>query len=237
MSKYTLSDYGDCQLYGFYATLALEAFQYEAETGSIRAIEWVLQCAGGLDLLKDAIHRYEILVTIGITFYNFARDANFRYGISNVAQTKFDEQHQLYQGLVKQFVEDCPSYMIMELFKNRLNFLVDLVYVAFVTSTRIRDEKHHSDAMQKVKKYILIARQEKDTFPKLLLGLFEYQAAKLDYSRQLDRTPDYNKIFGHFSKAIQHLSQYKDNEHSVATYYYDVVYGELNSGIMFCLDN
>ena len=225
LSKCILTDFEVNQLYGLYATLALEAFQYEAETGSMRAIEWVLQCAGGIDLLSEFHHRYEILVTIGITFYNFARDANFRYGMTNETQIKFDYQRRLYSYLVSKLNERFPDHMMQT--NDELQFLADLISVAFTTSARIRDAVHHWRATQRAKYFLKMVVEERARMPKLLLGLYEYQAAKLLYSSQDKFVLNYVEIFEHFSRAIQHLSHYKDGEHSVATYYYDAVYGEL----------
>ena len=229
LSKCILTDFSDSQLYGLYATLALEAFQYEAETGSMRAIEWMLQCAGGLDLLSEFYQRYEILVTIGITFYNFVRDANFRYALTNETQIKFDQQYRLYRHIVSKFKEqflDCTMRKQKQEIEE-LEFLADLITVAFVTSARIRDAQCHPDEMFTAKYFLEVRAREKARMPKLLLGLYEYQAAKLLYSSQDEFVLDYVEIFEYFSRAIQHLSHYKDNEHSIATYYYDAVYGEL----------
>ena len=61
--------------YEFFMKIALEAFQYEAETGSIAAFDWAIKLVEKMsDYLGDWQKQYVILVDIGFTIYNYIRD-------------------------------------------------------------------------------------------------------------------------------------------------------------------
>ena len=66
--------------YEFFMKIAIEAFQYEAETGSIIPLDWAIELVEKMsDYLVDWQKQYVILVDIGFTIYNYIRDASYRY--------------------------------------------------------------------------------------------------------------------------------------------------------------
>jgi len=68
----------------FYSKIALETFQYGAESGSIIAFEWAFVLLAEMnEHLNDSCwqDQYIILVHIGFAFYNYAQDVRYRYGM------------------------------------------------------------------------------------------------------------------------------------------------------------
>ena len=210
------------QLYGFYSTLVLEAFQHEAETGSIRAVEWVMECAQNLNNLKDLNEQYEILVAISLIFYNFARDARYRYGITAEAENRFEVQYMRFKTLVEQY----NHYNIKQNEKNYLKSMTDLILLAFISNGPIPDRDRRLKVLSTASSTLNRAKVD-NCFPDLLIGLFAYHYARLRYQSTENQVRWYSIIIEYYSKATEHLSIYANDETSLASYFYDVVFGKL----------
>ena len=204
--------------FGFFATLAFEAFKYEAKTGSLKAIEWSLKWLEYLPRLVDKRERYEIMVDVGFTFYNFTRDARFRYGITNEEKNRFFDIHVEFKKLVLAFT------LSSELNENRkecLHAFVGLIYVGFATSVCSDREYSRNNALEICE--IALQPSESDVvgMPDILTGLYAYHAAKLYYLKR-----HVSVAASYFCIALDNLLTYARSESSLASYYYDVISGK-----------
>ena len=205
--------------YKFFEKIALEAFQYESETGSIRAIEWVLAILTKLDHVTMFDH-FTVLVNVGFTMYNYVRDMNYRYGLTDDEQLRFLKQLDLYNLLQEKFFDKYRSQSRPE---DRIHLLclADVVYVAFVTCIQSRDEKHRFWAVTKSNKAIAQYKNEDCLMPSILMGLHLHHNAKLKQT--------YGCIvaaWNNFNKALGCLVHWEKCKASMETYFYDALYGK-----------
>ena len=208
--------------YQFFMKIALEAFQYEAETGSIAALDWAIELVEKMsDYLGDWQKQYVILVDIGFTIYNYIRDARYRYA------TPVDEiQHSFrlcdrYRSVVNKTLLNCINEASDQ---KDLEHLTGAIYIAILSSSSAmsRIDKHRSWATElcdEVLKHRIDTSVHK--CPSIIMGLHLYLAGQLHYQNDV-----FDKAWHHFVKAVEYLKPLGKNERSTASYFYDAVFGE-----------
>ena len=221
------------EFFKFYRKIALEAFQYEAEFGSIAALDWALTLAMQMsNLIQDRsfeslvdigdfnfppYQQYVVLVDIGMTMYNYVRDAKHRYAISDKEQQHSMEIFDCYLGLVKALES------IRHHDRLHLVYLADLIYVAQVTSSPLsRSEMHRSNAMKKSRRMLQLLNDswQREHCPSILIGLHLHHSGKLHYMNE-----SYHLAWIDYYNALDYLKSWEDYIGSSASYYHDVVYG------------
>ena len=222
------------EFFEFYQQIALEAFQYEAEFGSITALDWALTLAMQMSyLIQDRsfeslvdigdftfppYQQYVVLVDIGMTMYNYVRDVKHRYAISDQEQQHSMEIFDCYLGLVKGLVG------IGRHDKLHLVYLADLIYAAQVTSSPLnRSEMHRSNAITKSRRMLQLLNNswQREHCPSILIGLHLHHSGKLHYMNG-----NYHLAWIDYYNALDYLKFWEDYTGSTASYYFDVIYGE-----------
>ena len=204
--------------YGFYATLTLEAFQYEAATGSIKAIEWFFICFKQ-KRFSNFRDQYLILVDIGFTFYNFTRDLKYRYGaLSNEIIIRFKQQFKTFQTFVDLLPKSSSTRFLQS--------LKDLIYVGFVTSScRYCSQEDYCNAMKLAKKVIYYDHYYQGLSP-ILCGLAVHHAAKLfNLTTQVHEHRSLTPI-QLYANAIVKLRAHAEKSDGSASYFYDAIGGK-----------
>ena len=222
------------QVVNFYQKIALETFQYEAEFGSITALVWAITLAEQMsefvknqeDEVESAskmadydipFEQYTFLVDIGLTMYNYVRDAKHRYAILDKEQQQSMKLFDRYNQLVK-------NLSVRDSDKLHLEYLADLIYVAQVTSTITlkQSEMLRLKAMEKSERVLRHENDSPNQHPSILIGLHFYHTAKLHYINR-----DYSLAWNEYHNAVNHLKSLENCTGSTASYYYDVIYGKL----------
>ena len=214
--KFSFDDYDK-----FFSEVALEAFQFEAESGSIAALDWAIALVETLDdYVKDQFKRYVILVDIGFTMYNYIRDAKNRYLMPDEEQCRFLKLFHRYKKLLGKgtFLANFSVYD-----QWHLGYLADTIYVSFIaSSTTLKHSKNHrSYAKEKLNKALKYCLDSNTNYPSILAGLLLYHSGKLDYLNE-----DFESAWAAYIDAMENLKYLAENEGSTASYYYDVFYGE-----------
>ena len=208
------------ECYEFYMKIALEAFQYEAETGSIIALDWALKLVKNFkDYLKDWNQQYVILVDIGFTMYNYARDTNHRYAIPDAEQYQLFELFDYYNELVHKIEAKIDA----EENQWHLECLSDAVYIAIITSTTLAlNKEHRLIAVRKSSNVLQYRNNANLRCPTILMGLHLYLAGKLHYlNNKIDSAMDC------YFHAAECLKCTKDVKGSMSvSYFYDAIYGK-----------
>jgi len=192
-----------------------EAYQYEMESGSLRAIEWELELilADKLNDLAIWEDKYVILVFIGFTFYNFARDARYRYAMSEETHYRFYELFYRYKELVKHICD--ANAEIDEIQKHHIEMLENVIYVAFIVN--IHDENHFSDALE------MLDRNNSSSNPGILNGLHLHYYAKLQaVEGNMDESL---KEFETVTTTL--LAMFGVGKAFFTSYYYDAIIGKI----------
>ena len=215
INRFSSGDY-----YTFFSEVALEAFQFEAESGSIAALDWALTLVEALgDYVKDQFEQYVILVDIGFTMYNYVRDTKIRYSMLDEEQRRFFKLFDRYKKLVSKL---STNFLVYDQW--HLGYLADAIHVSVVASSnRLSHSKtHRSYAKEKLNKALKYRLNNPDMkYPSILAGLLLYYSGKLDYLNE-----DFESAWTAYLDAMQNLKCLAKNEGSTASYYYDVFYGE-----------
>ena len=205
--------------YEFYMKIALEAFQYEAEYGSILALAWGLELVEKMsDLVQDWREQYVILVDIGFTMYNYIRDASYRYAIS------IEEIHNSFRlcDRYRNLVTKTSGIVQGDKNQRYLNYLADAIYIAIVASSPlIRTDNYRSCAMEKSGNLLRYRIGSESQCPPILLGLHLYLAGKLHHESNT-----INEAWKNFVEAVKRLKCFGKTTRSIAAYFYDAVFGE-----------
>ena len=219
LSCYAIVTKGKDTWYGLYATLALEAFQYEAATGSIKSIEWFLLCYRG-EYLSDFREKYYILLDFGFTFYNFTRDLKYRYGaLNDELFSCFHKQLVVYKALVTSLPKSSSTRFLL--------VLVTLIYSEFQLGNycvpNTKDFYQAKFLTKDVACYQQYYEDEKQPMPAILCGInFRQCAKRYDYIfTSLWRLAPVQL----YANSIVLLRTYADKSHSTASYFYDVIAG------------
>ena len=205
--------------YEFFMKIALEAFQYEAEYGSILALDWALELIKEMsDLVEGWRQQYVILVDIGFTMFNYARDVSYRYAIS------MEEIHQSlslcdrYRNLLtktSRLVEGDNN-------KRYLDYLADVIYIGFVWSSGLHRSDHYcSWAAKKSENILQYGNDSESQCPSILLGLHFYFLAKVYYLCN-----KINEAWDNLVEAVKHLKCFGETTRSTAAYFYNAVFGK-----------
>jgi len=207
--------------YQFYTKCALEAFQYEAESGSIKPIKWMLEL---LSKLKEFIsvwdRRYVIFVFVGFTFYNFARNINFRYGVPEIEFEDYFLVYDRFYAIVKKFDIAHTDVQIAD--RKHLVCFAEVISHALATSNAnlSQDESMRSPILNEIFKKLVRFRNVYQV-PDIIFGLHLHHQAKLHYLNG-----SVEKAWENFDKAIRLLSTWDDCEASRAVYLYDALCGK-----------
>jgi len=217
------------QWYEFYSNLALEAFQHQAESGFITSIEWVLKLTQA-EHLRERVREWPlinvILLHISLSLYNFAKDAKYRYGLTDETLLRFYKQYDQYNNLVKYFCDD--REFVGEDGKHLLYFM-DAILTEIVINNYFKDKQHfYLSARDKVKNFIDIYHHGDEYIPKLLIGLYLRHAAKI-------LTQDQTDAMEFFRKALKQLEEFSNGVSYLTSFYYDAVYGKFASSLLFLL--
>ena len=217
--------------YEFYRNIALQAFHYEAITGLIDAIEWVIKFLNKMEhYVKDWFEQYVILVDVGFTMYNYARDAMNRYAIPRYELIQSLELCDEYDKLVDKFLERA-DIDVQNL--RHLKFLANAIHIALVIATlptNETDDQQQSAIEKSTNIFKFFETEPNVPCPTILMGLHYYLSGKLHHL---------NKNFGvawfNYVRAVESLKSWKDSKASQASFYYDVIFGE-KSPLFFCND-
>ena len=208
--------------YQFFMKIALEAFQYEAETGSIVALDWAIELVEKMrDYLGDWQKQYVILVDIGFTIYNYIRDVSYRYATPvEEIQHSFrlcDRYRSVVNKTLLNNVNDVSD-------KKDLQFLTGAIYAAMVSSSSAmsRIDERRSLATELCNE---VLKHRNDTSvhkcPFIIMGLYLYLAGKLHYQRDM-----FDEAWPNFIEAVEYLKPLGNTTRSTASYFYDAVFGE-----------
>jgi len=207
--------------YYFYILTAIEAFQYEAESGSIKPLKWMLELLSKMDEhVKGWDGRYIIFVFVGLTFYNFARDLNYRYAISGEEAEDSFKIYDRFSSIVKKYQLLNTEVPIKD--GKHLVYFVDAIYNALVmgNSSICHHEKKRLSTLRE--KYTdLLAIQQTYQVPDIIMGLHFHHHGKLQCLNG-----SIQEAWHSFEVAIDHLCSWKDCKASTVSYLYDVLFGK-----------
>jgi len=200
----------------FYVYVANEAFQYQAKSGSVTAVEWVLEIiqAEGLQTKMTSKEVNIVLVYIGLSLYNFSRDIRYRYGVTDETLLRFYRQYDRYNVLIKKLDHYAENVSHQDV--THLRFFMNIIYIAFVRNTSTKDKHRCAKAKAMLDEQFRCSFQ----LPKFLIGLYRHHAATMTSKEKGDVLM---KLFD----AMQELEEFKDERSIFASYYYDVIYGKL----------
>ena len=171
--------------------------------------------------VKNWFKQYHILVGIGFTMYNYARDAMNRYAMPSCELSKSFELSDEYRNIVNQFLGRFDAHTRRNF--HHLGFLADAIHVALVIATSsTNEEDQRLSAMKMCTSVVNLSKTESNVpCPATLIGLHYYLCGKLQHL---------NKNFGmawfSYTDAVKSLKSWKDSKASQASYYYDVIFGE-----------
>jgi len=206
--------------FAFYARIAIEAFQYEAERGTMKALKWLLELVP--DYISDksvSIHPYRciILVYTGISFYNFARDIKYRYAAPEETQHQFNELFDHFQDMVVNYTIETNSNININL---NLRYFVTIIDAAFVLNTysHIVDENILSNVREKIKVVVDKKGDSVRRVPNLLKGLYRHYWSKLQEDTEVKRE--------NYTYAIRYFEEYINGMSIFSTYFFDAWCGK-----------
>ena len=154
--------------------IGLEAFQYEAEFGSIKTLVWALTLVEKMsDYDKDCNQQYTILVYIGFTMYNYVKDTKLRYAIPDDEVYQSYHLFERYNVLVNRISEESVGR------RNHmhLTYLADAIYVAFMTFSLLKHGIMNLQlAMEKSRRVL-----DDSSCPSILKGVHHYLTGTLHY--------------------------------------------------------
>jgi len=206
--------------FAFYAKIAFQAFQYEAETGSIKALEWLLDLVQDYILSESvSLHPYRsiILVYIGVSFYNFARDVKHRYAAPEETQYDFYFEFDRYRALVNLYHRK-EKHLLSKDFIMNLKYSVTIIDAAFVLNTHNLDNRDLSVTSEKIKEVMVQHSNPEHRVPNLLMGLHALHWSKLEEITA-------NKMTS-LEVALMYLEKYRNGKSIFSTYFFDAWYGE-----------
>ena len=210
--------------------LSLDAYKFASETGSEKAILWMLNLTPKIrHYVDDLDFWYASLVFCGFLMYNMALDLKERYGHTAITEDTWLECIVQYKKQIELFKKYDKVFNIEAKVEiKNLTLLSQLIQIAFNECICIKNTD--LDVLEKlVTKYerkIRSSSNDRKTIgkiSKLLIGLGFYHAGLFYVERK-----DWIQASKYLQIAFDLLKKHSNLESTATAYFYNVLHGKLN---------